>query len=642
MEVPPPSTSVDLPPGFRFHPSDEEIVGYYLKNKVAGIKIKFDVIREIDLYKCEPWDLPEKSFLPSRDLEWYFFSPRDKKYPNGSRSNRATGAGYWKATGKDRKVSSQSNKIGMKKTLVFYRGRAPNGERTDWLMHEYRLDESQCKEGDKDQYVLCRVFKKGKQGSFNPDSYGEENREMYLPLLKNTCTPPTASEDDVEEFSEGRSSPAMADDEPLASSFLPSETSSEVIENKADDNNCVGGSIESIHKGSEIDSGMMPSPKGDSQTRNQPEEENIAQYFESYALLEDQFDTFLPLSFGTNYQLLSSMPYLFDDYDTANIDNLFHYEDVSNDIPCLPDDIKIVCRPRSEQYEHAQQFPDQGSAHRRILLQMQKFKAPLRRRDTAVSEIIIEDEDLDGCTSESSDLEDEPADLHQTMESKQNTRVIMKPGSRLARGSCQALSSDVKWNKNLVSAEKNKPRKKLEENSPCHLSVVYLQGASESGLTNSDTTHCHLELQSSAVSGLKNLPSNISACKDNPKLDSNVSFISETSGKNDEISEDKDTTIARLRMRKRSDESIRSYSAARKAVDFTDSFPHLCAREAKKGFFNLLKLTHMFRLLLQSRRKLTKHAGGFLVLTSSFFVLLLLVGSLTTYSLGRNLFPVTF
>lgn len=49
---------VSLPPGFRFHPTDEELVAYYLKRKINGHKIELEIIPEVDLYKCEPWDLP--------------------------------------------------------------------------------------------------------------------------------------------------------------------------------------------------------------------------------------------------------------------------------------------------------------------------------------------------------------------------------------------------------------------------------------------------------------------------------------------------------------------------------------------------------------------------------------------------------
>ncbi|KAI4323285.1 hypothetical protein L6164_022903 [Bauhinia variegata] len=154
---------MSLPPGFRFHPTDEELVAYYLERKLTGQTIELEIIPEVDLYKCEPWDLPDKSFLPSKDMEWYFYSPRDRKYPNGSRTNRATRAGYWKATGKDRAVHSQKRQVGMKKTLVYYRGRAPHGIRTNWVMHEYRLIESvpaTSSSSLKDSYSLCRVFKK--------------------------------------------------------------------------------------------------------------------------------------------------------------------------------------------------------------------------------------------------------------------------------------------------------------------------------------------------------------------------------------------------------------------------------------------------------------------------------------------------
>ncbi|KAK9156199.1 hypothetical protein Sjap_003679 [Stephania japonica] len=153
---------MSLPPGFRFHPTDEELVAYYLDRKISGQVIELEIIPEVDLYKCEPWDLPDKSYLPSKDMEWYFFSPRDRKYPNGSRTNRATRAGYWKATGKDRPVHSQKREVGMKKTLVYYRGRAPHGIRTNWVMHEYRLVDSVYETVSilKDAYALCRVFKK--------------------------------------------------------------------------------------------------------------------------------------------------------------------------------------------------------------------------------------------------------------------------------------------------------------------------------------------------------------------------------------------------------------------------------------------------------------------------------------------------
>eukprot|EP01018_Ginkgo_biloba_P012370 Gb_05670 [translate_table: standard] len=168
-----------LPPGFRFHPTDEELVSYYLKRRVCGRRLQFDAISEVDLYKCEPWDLPGKSSLQSRDLEWYFFSPRDRKYPNGSRTNRATEAGYWKTTGKDRHVCGNSRTVGMKKTLVFHRGRAPRGERTDWVMHEYRLEDKELDTSNiiQDSYVLCRVFQKSGPGPKNGEQYGAPFRE---------------------------------------------------------------------------------------------------------------------------------------------------------------------------------------------------------------------------------------------------------------------------------------------------------------------------------------------------------------------------------------------------------------------------------------------------------------------------------
>lgn len=93
--------------------------------------------------------------------EWYFFTCRDRKYATGKRTNRATESGYWKATGKDQRVSRRGELVGMRKTLVFYRGRAPMGKKTNWVMHEFRLELSESSQVD------CTVEFSKLQSPFN-------------------------------------------------------------------------------------------------------------------------------------------------------------------------------------------------------------------------------------------------------------------------------------------------------------------------------------------------------------------------------------------------------------------------------------------------------------------------------------------
>ncbi|ESW29323.1 hypothetical protein PHAVU_002G061000 [Phaseolus vulgaris] len=155
------NTYSHVPPGFRFHPTDEELVHYYLKKKVASKRIDIDVIKDVDLYKIEPWDLQELCKNGSHEQdEWYFFSHKDKKYPTGTRTNRATKAGFWKATGRDKAIYCKHCLTGMRKTLVFYKGRAPNGQKSDWIMHEYRLETNENGTPQEEGWVVCRVFKK--------------------------------------------------------------------------------------------------------------------------------------------------------------------------------------------------------------------------------------------------------------------------------------------------------------------------------------------------------------------------------------------------------------------------------------------------------------------------------------------------
>ncbi|KAF2299758.1 hypothetical protein GH714_003170 [Hevea brasiliensis] len=80
---------------------DEELVVHYLKKKIMNEPLPPNRIKEVELYKYNPETLTA-NYKSNGEKEWYFFTPRDRKYPNGQRPNRAAGNGYWKATGADK------------------------------------------------------------------------------------------------------------------------------------------------------------------------------------------------------------------------------------------------------------------------------------------------------------------------------------------------------------------------------------------------------------------------------------------------------------------------------------------------------------------------------------------------------------
>ncbi|XP_031120515.1 NAC domain containing protein 50-like [Ipomoea triloba] len=187
--------------GFKFHPTDEELVVYFLRRKVLRRPFPFEAIAEVDIYNFEPWELQGFCAVNSREAEWHFFTRTEKKYINGSKINRATINGFWKATGRDRAVHHKSQIVGLKKTLVYHAGRAPAGRRTDWLMHEYRLSKQELEKAgvqQKDAYFICKVYLKkdamGRRGvPFNVEDW-ENHTGILIPCEDNNADEDEASE----------------------------------------------------------------------------------------------------------------------------------------------------------------------------------------------------------------------------------------------------------------------------------------------------------------------------------------------------------------------------------------------------------------------------------------------------------------
>ncbi|WVZ98576.1 hypothetical protein U9M48_044003 [Paspalum notatum var. saurae] len=181
-------------PGFRFHPTEEELIEFYLRRKVEGKRFNVELIAFLDLYRFDPWELPAMAVMGGK--EWFFYVPRDRKYRNGDRPNRVTASGYWKATGADRMIRGENNRpIGLKKTLVFYSGKAPKGVRSSWIMNEYRLPPPATDVADplipKSEISLCRVYKRSGiddghgQSSSSPQSQASSGRRTS----SRTCVP---------------------------------------------------------------------------------------------------------------------------------------------------------------------------------------------------------------------------------------------------------------------------------------------------------------------------------------------------------------------------------------------------------------------------------------------------------------------
>lgn len=181
MDKPISSSGLKLPLGYRFHPTDEELLLHYLKRKVMSLPLPAPAVSDFDVFETHPLHLPG-------DLKEkrYFFSQRKgnvKKFSGGI-IIPCNDFGYWKAMGKDEIVviPRTNQAIGIKRSFVFYEGRL----KTQWFMDQYCLVVSPFTPNslqrciiEIEDWLVSRVYQKKskakKKGVKNTNK--EENRD---------------------------------------------------------------------------------------------------------------------------------------------------------------------------------------------------------------------------------------------------------------------------------------------------------------------------------------------------------------------------------------------------------------------------------------------------------------------------------
>ncbi|KAG5399805.1 hypothetical protein IGI04_014412, partial [Brassica rapa subsp. trilocularis] len=152
------SSSLAYPPGYRFVPTDAEIIYYYLKpfspdNKKSWPNLP---IHHANIYESNPQQLTAE-YKKGNLTEWFFISERTKIKTNGQKQKRVDhNGGYWHSKAVTKKIKVKKDVVGYKTTLNYFVGKQPNGERTNWLMQEYWLESSG--HNNTVDYALCKIY----------------------------------------------------------------------------------------------------------------------------------------------------------------------------------------------------------------------------------------------------------------------------------------------------------------------------------------------------------------------------------------------------------------------------------------------------------------------------------------------------
>ncbi|CAN6811018.1 unnamed protein product [Brassica oleracea] len=130
--------SMKLPVGYRFHPTEQELILHYLLPKAFASPLPSSIIPVFDVFFSHPLTFPGDQ----EERQRYFFSKkRQEVSSNDHRIKISSGNGYWKPIRKERGVIACGRTVGIRRTLVFYgtNSSSSSSNKTRWCMTEYCL-----------------------------------------------------------------------------------------------------------------------------------------------------------------------------------------------------------------------------------------------------------------------------------------------------------------------------------------------------------------------------------------------------------------------------------------------------------------------------------------------------------------------
>ncbi|KAL0344169.1 UNVERIFIED_CONTAM: NAC domain-containing protein 83 [Sesamum angustifolium] len=168
---------IKLPIGFRFHPTDQELLLHYLKRKLYSLPLPPSLIPDhFDVFHSNPWDLPGEEIL--------LLQNKDEFYDQCSLIS--SDCGYWKSSAKDKQVmappptaTNPNLLIGIKKSFLFYHGKTSPLLKTQWFLHQFCLVASftppyllpqklMMQVGD---WVVCRMYQRKRKARNQEANY---------------------------------------------------------------------------------------------------------------------------------------------------------------------------------------------------------------------------------------------------------------------------------------------------------------------------------------------------------------------------------------------------------------------------------------------------------------------------------------